>query len=414
MGRKSLFKKTPDEINKVKLEKPGTFQFIKLDNNGREFYCLGQSLPVLVWVLFLKKDLLQPIVRQEKKIPLPRKMLSFLWKPIRLTRVYSPYLIQFLRYKFKQEKHAAAVHLPIYGHLCVPVHKGFKIFNIRKNVVAKVFDHDVDSTSIGKEIHGLKKVSLFDFAPSLKRWNVEERWYEEEFLNGVLDASYIPLDSVSLLQKFSQELVHPLNKLILFEPPITRKSLEYLDEIVGIVKNSRLAKDDATLNEFHIIKTFIESIVERLRSEGTCSVFLVFTHGDFCPANMLTTRQGMKIIDWEGAGSRSVLFDVYSYFFYRPVSRKVPVPTLASELKEAIPFFVANLDGKAPAISHSLRQQGNIYRWIYYVEQICKEVEREATDKNLNILQDILGYIETFSRYEELLVLQDQGVTCVG
>ena len=48
------------------------------------------------------------------------------------------------------------------------------------------------------------------------------------------------------------------------------------------------------------------------------------------------------------------------------------------------------------------------------IEQICKEVEREMTDKNLNILEDILGYIEAFSRYEEILALNDQGVKCVG
>ena len=60
--------------------------------------------------------------------------------------------------------------------------------------------------------------------------------------------------------------------------------------------------------------------------------------------------------------------------------------TLATELNEALPLFITNLDEKAPHISKSFIQLKNVYRWIYYVEQICKEVEREATDKNLNIL----------------------------
>ena len=52
-----------------------------------------------------------------------------------------------------------------------------------------------------------------------------------------------------------------------------------------------------------------------LRGEENRPVFLVLTHGDFCPANMVNTPHGIKIIDWEGVGNRSVLFDVYSYFF---------------------------------------------------------------------------------------------------
>jgi len=79
------------------------------------------------------------------------------------------------------------------------------------------------------------------------------------------------------------------------------------------------------------------------------------------------------------------------------------VATLASELNQALPFFISNLDKKASHISNSLIQLKNVYRWIYYVEQICKEVEREMTDKNLNILDDILEYIAAFNTYEELL-----------
>jgi len=81
------------------------------------------------------------------------------------------------------------------------------------------------------------------------------------------------------------------------------------------LEQSRLAKQDLSSKDFTTIKSFIDMIVERLRVEGNCPVFLVFTHGDFCPANMLNTQQGIKVIDWEGAGTRSVLFDVYSYFF---------------------------------------------------------------------------------------------------
>jgi len=50
---------------------------------------------------------------------------------------------------------------------------------------------------------------------------------------------------------------------------------------------------------------------------------------------------------------------------------------------------------------------------MYFVEEVCKGLQRERTDKNLNILEDILGYIRAFTQYDELLARKDQGVRCV-
>ncbi|MDH3772120.1 MAG: aminoglycoside phosphotransferase family protein, partial [Nitrospirota bacterium] len=198
------------------------------------------------------------------------------------------------------------------------------------------------------------------------------------------------------------DIMPRLDSLMLLQKPMTNNSIEYTKGIMEIIEVSGLSRRESTVREFNKIQSFLDSVLRRLRAEGNCDVQLVFTHGDFCPANMLNTRHGIRIIDWEGAKYRSALFDFYSYFFYRPVSRKVPVATLASELNEALPFFISNLDKKAPHISNNLIQLNNVYRWIYYIEQICKEVEREMTDKNLNILESILRYIEAFNRYEEI------------
>lgn len=387
----------------MQLGKSSNFQFVKIENEGRLFFCLQQSLAVAAWILFFKRDIFQPIVRSDSKTLSPRFPFYFLRKHLQLVRTNLQQLYIFARYKYQWRKADLVVNVPVYGHIGMSVHKGYKIFDLRRQVVAKVFDHEVDTSNIVSEIEGVKKVSQIDFAPSLKRWNAAEGWYEEDYVNGSLDSSYTPLDSETLLQKFSRDLVRPINSLILFEPPIVKNSLEYVSENVEILGQSRLSKQDFTLNKFNAIKSFIDLIVERLRIEGNCSVFLVFTHGDFCPANMLNVRQGFTIIDWESAGNRSVLFDLYSYFFYRPVSRNVPVATVASELNEALPMFISNLEKKAPPIFHSLTQFQNVYRWIYYVEQICKTVEREMTDKNLDMLGRTLRYIDAFNAYEKIL-----------
>jgi hypothetical protein len=294
--------------------------------------------------------------------------------------------------------------LPIERQFCAPVHQGYKIFDLREGVVVKVFEHDVNPSIIANEIEQLQKVSKINFAPSIRRWSIEGRWYEEDYVSGSLSSSYRPLDSTSLLKQFYDDLAQHLHDLILFEKPITRNAIEYINDTIEILEVSGFSRQESTVKEFNKIKSFIDSMAERFHLEGNYPVQLVFTHGDFCPANMLMTSSGIRVIDWEGAAIRSKLFDFYSYFFYRPACRKVPVIQAAFEINEALPFFISSLAKKAPEISHDLLHLEKVYRWLYYIEQICVELKRSMTYTQLNLVDCILRYIDAFNLYEELIV----------
>ncbi len=402
-GSGKLFKIKKITEPEVKIGGSRKFEYIKLEKNGGRYFCLQQKLPVLAWMLFFKKDTLLPICRSESKRLSLRLLIGSFRGKYRLLRKNLIFLIIFARYKYQLRRIDSVLHLPFYGQICVPVHKGYKIFDIRRGVVVKVFDSDVATSAINKEIEQLKKISKIDFAPSLKSWNIEERWFEESFYSGSLDSSHNPMDSETVLTKFCQKLVPYIHTLMLFQPPRSIKALEHVEKTLEILEVSRSSRKEPKFEEFKKIENFLESIVDRLRTEGNCSVFLTMTHGDFCPANMLNTRCGMKVIDWEGVEDRSVLFDLYSYFFYRPVSRKVPVAIVASEINDALPFFLSSVSKKAPEIFDSLSKLGRVYRLVYYVEHISKEVEREMTDKNLNMMESILGYIDVFNSYEDIL-----------
>lgn len=318
------------------------------------------------------------------------------------------FLLVFARQKYSGRTSEMAVILPVFGQICIPVHKGYKVFDLRRETVAKVFDHDVEKASIASEIEGLKKIAAFDFSPSIKRWNIAERWYEEDYVDGSLDDPRQALESRKLFEHFFADLMYPLNSLILFQKPAMKNAVEYVHGMLEKFNASRLPGQGLPEKEFNTIKSFLDSIVENLGVKGNIPVYLVFTHGDFCPANMLNTRQGIKIIDWEGAGYRSALFDFYSYFFYRPVCRNVPVETVELEIREALPTFLSRLAEKDPDISSSLMHLEDTYRWIFYIEQICQEVEREMTDTNLDILDFILRYINAFIIFEEMHACKTQ------
>jgi hypothetical protein len=55
--------------------------------------------------------------------------------------------------------------------------------------VVKIFKDDVDMASIRSEIERVRNVGQYDFAPSVRRWDIEARWYEEDYVNGSLITS---------------------------------------------------------------------------------------------------------------------------------------------------------------------------------------------------------------------------------
>jgi len=56
---------------------------------------------------------------------------------------------------------------------------------------------------------------------------------------------------------------------------------------------------------------------------------------------------------------------------------------------------------KVPDIAENLLILKKVYRWLFYIERVYMLVERNTTDKNLDIMDYILRYIYVFNRYEE-------------
>lgn len=374
------------------------YQYVKINDY---FFCLQQNPAVLAWILFFKREDLIAIQPWLKKNYPRWKMIYFRyqWKIFKRDLIT---LIVFVQYKLSL-RNVDLVHLPVYGQFGMAVHKGYKIFNLRSGVVTKIFDSDVNKLSILNEIERMKRVSQINFAPSLRIWDIDERWYQEDYIRGHIASAHRSADSAAFLKAFCREAVPCMNSLILFKRPSTKDLAVYLEELIGILEVSRLSRQSLDLKEANTFRNFVHSTVELLNAEGKIPVYLVFSHGDFCPANFLSTKDGIRIVDWETAGDRSLLFDFYSYFFYRATSNKLPVVKLVSEINEALPIFVSGLSLKAPEITENLSASVKIYRRLFYIEYLSKLVERDLTDNILNMTDYILRYIEAFSHYEEIL-----------
>lgn len=379
------------------------YQYVKINDR---YYCLQQSPAMFAWTLYFKKDTFYDTFysmfkHRKKKF----KPLTVQW--VRYNYQYSKnklmILIYFIACQLKLVKNDTVINLPVYGHLSVPVHKGYKIFDLRRGVVTKIFNRDINKATFLSEIEQLKRVSRIDFAPSLKRWNIDEKWYEEDYIEGSLDSVYQPVETNMLLNKFYQVVAPYIEKLINFQHSKILKVMDYINKTKECFEKNELLAQGIDISNADKISSFFNSIVDKLNAAKDQSVFLVFSHGDFCPANMLNSKNGIKIIDWESANYRTALFDFYSYFFYRPVVRNVDVDKILEEMNEAYTFLISRLSFNVPAIHHSIITLENVYRWLYYLERLYMMIKRNTTDTRLDIKGFILKYIEAFNSYEKIL-----------
>jgi thiamine kinase-like enzyme len=123
---------------------------------------------------------------------------------------------------------------------------------------------------------------------------------------------------------------------------------------------------------------------------------MVLSHGDFGNNHVIRDNKGVKIIDWEYASHRTILFDLYSCFLEQLFFKRV-VPDLVEQINDAISLLEVNLAVKMPAITDGLLAMSEVYRWIFYIEQICSGME--FFDFSVKAK---LKWIDAFNRFEEM------------
>ena len=80
---------------------------------------------------------------------------------------------------------------------------------------------------------------------------------------------------------------------------------------------------------------------------------------------------------------------------------------LVAEIEGGLPMCISELAQNAFEISRSLITLEKFYRWTFYIEMICRLVDRAMTDKNLPIMKYLGNYTNAFIRYEEFLSQKD-------
>jgi hypothetical protein len=379
------------------------YKYIKLSNEDKRFFCLNQNPVSLAWLLFFSINTLSPLVNNNGDVTWSMKRFKeIIAKRYLESKINVRRLVRFVRVKLKDEKFISAVELPVYGQACVLVNKGYKIFDHRLKIVIKVFRDDVDMTTIKNELERLQYSSLFKFGNALKEININQRYYEEEYVEGSLDYSALPRKTNDILSKFSLDVLPCLTDLMQKKPEIKVDLIDYLKKVQSTLKLEQL--NDSTRADPQIIgaiHNFLDQINRRFNAlQNKSTVFSLISHGDFCPANMLNTKNGMRILDWESATYRSALFDFYSYFFFRPLHQNFSLKDLEKEIAIALQYLTDKIESMNPSLCINIKSNEMMYRWLFYIERISMLVEREKYDTKLNTARNIVRYIAAFERYE--------------
>jgi hypothetical protein len=247
--------------------------------------------------------------------------------------------------------------------------------------------------SIRSEIERVRKVAQYDFAPSVRRWDIEARWYEEDYVNG---SPITAADMKTYSKNYYQYAAPCIENMIFCEGLQVTNSAEYVNHIMDIF-SGQLLGHGLDMSGVRPIKDFMYVIADALCNAGDLRIHLAMSHGDFDPCPVLRTKRGIKVIDWEYMAHRSILFDLYNYFIVQLFWRHT-VPNLVSEIDRALASLQSRLALRTPDVAESLRPLARFYRWLYYVERICSVMEVRGRD-----VKSMWRWMEAFNSYEEMV-----------
>ena len=294
----------------------------------------------------------------------------------------------------------SVVSFPFPGHMILRVHGGYRIFNFSKEIVTKVIETKANFLEEMNEVARVLVTRQFDFAPKIFNWDDEQNWYEEELVNGTISYKKIQCDSSALLNMFKQEIAPCLVKMILLYTPSMTTVGAITEHCNRIWQNSRSNFQGLDISDIDVIGDFFSHIIAKLSESTEQPVYRTITHGDFSLANMLNTKKGLMVIDWESIAHRSVLFDFYNFFLTELYYNRTST-NLIFETREAIVCLKEKLNAKSFEVANHLVALADVYRLLYYVERLCMLIDRGINKK---ILEVISRSIQIFSEHEKAIL----------
>lgn len=355
---------------------PAQYKYIKI--NGR-YYTLKQNPVTLAWFLYFNNKSFQLRSGPKKNCVLRT-------------------VIKLILHQLHLRNDATVLDVSACGNLCLRVHRGYKVFHFHRKTVTKIISLEINQSAVLNEMEAVRNAAQLDFAPNVLRWDITNRWYEEDLISGYPCYPADKSEAGGFLKIFHRHILPCLEQMILLHPPKTIDLMEHVNKTITVMQDRKLSNPKLDDNKILHVRNYLKSIVDRLAHKGNLQIYLVFSHGDYSLVNILKTKDGIMVIDWEGAGFRNPLFDLHNYFLTELYYKRATT-SLIPEVNEAISSLQLRLTAKSVELAETLETLAPIYRRLYYLERICMLLDRELNNKLLDV---VLRSIAVFSRYEYL------------
>jgi len=362
--------------------KPPRYTYIQVAD---KYFCAQCSLTTLIWLFLVRFKSLHL-----HSLGLQQRQLPQILKSIRDHRKHPARHIS----STASSTTPNTIDLPVFAHLCMPVHNGYKAFNFNDLTATKIFSASIDETTVAQEIKCVNEAASLSFTPALITSDLEGRWYTESFIPGNRSSKKQQSQPATL---YRNTIVDHLSEMILSKPHHVTDLNAYSDKICKLL---RIQLDKMKANEIDTsnISAFISGISSQMKRCDNVKIHCGFTHGDFSFVNFLYSDNNIVVIDWESSKNRSILNDLYNYFFTELYYARTSSNSL-QDMNDAILLLENRLAQKNNEFNNSLTPIREVYRWLYYLERMETLISRELTPNCLNVIQHS---IEIFDEYESI------------
>ncbi|MGG4167732.1 hypothetical protein ABEW00_09665 [Rossellomorea vietnamensis] len=296
--------------------------------------------------------------------------------PLKRMKVIASYLLAHSKNK------SIEVTLPISGEIVLRIRENnYKVINLKNNNIYTVFDHESEK-EIVKNVSYSKTSKMYEeiFEVDLKQKVIRAAFYNGHHPN-LTKASY----------KTRKDLEQMFSNLVISSKTNTVNAQWYGDNLVKTILATLKRNGTFISNkDSAIVKGFVEDMNMNFSKRSSKeNIILTLSHGDIKQDNIIQTRKGIILIDWEFGGFRTPTYDYFKF--------KSRFPHLGDEYFESVLNFVSNELNEEHPQSELNKYFRCFYQKYFYlnlmedIELRLKQFETRDFAKDFN---KILKFIE--------------------
>jgi len=287
--------------------------------------------------------------------------------------------------------------LPVFGHLGMYVHRGFKLFDFEASTVTKIFASGISKSEAEQEIAASREACAVRQAPRFIAADPGSDWFTEEYVRGIHATDLVAPKSGDYLRYYA-DAENCLLELLECKAPTVVDAMSHITDLADNAYRDRWLDAGFARQEIDGISHYLESVRSWLADNLPAGhLQLVRTHGDFSLVNAISTESGLRIIDWEGIGPGSLYSDIYNFAFAEYYYGRTG-PDFVSELGSVIERFRAAVLERKPKLRNAAMMNQTVVRRLYYLERVRLMANRDVTTNLYSVIEKSIAMFNEFDR----------------